>query len=209
VTLPLFELSPAGIFKDAVSLPFGKDLVYGTKLKWWNYAMVGVPILYETFKLGRGLGLADEFLDLGDYLPKGIPKGITFEGTIYRAVNPKYEDSAWKIHAGNLGANHRYSSVGRGALYSGTSEKAVLGELKYYNIDPGSVSWVSKKVKVRNILDLSNPAVRKQLGITKSQITGNSYNLTQAIGDFARGRYSGLLVPSARAKRTFHLILFD
>jgi hypothetical protein len=70
VTLPLFELSPAGIFKDAVSLPFGKDLVYGTKLKWWNYAMVGVPILYETFKIGRGLGLADEFLDIGDYVSK-------------------------------------------------------------------------------------------------------------------------------------------
>jgi RHS repeat-associated protein len=70
VTLPLFELSPAGIFKDAVSLPFGKDLVYGTKLKWWNYAMVGVPILYETFKIGIGLGLADEFLDIGDYVSK-------------------------------------------------------------------------------------------------------------------------------------------
>jgi hypothetical protein len=76
VTLPLFELSPAGIFKDAVSLPFGKDLVYGTKLKWWNYAMVGVPILYETFKIGRGLGLADEFLDLGDYMTKAANRGV-------------------------------------------------------------------------------------------------------------------------------------
>jgi RHS repeat-associated protein len=77
VTLPLFELSPAGIFKDAVSLPFGKDLVYGTKLKWWNYAMVGVPILYETFKIGRGLGLADEFLDLGDFLTKARKLTVT------------------------------------------------------------------------------------------------------------------------------------
>jgi RHS repeat-associated protein len=77
VTLQLFELSPAGIFKDAASLYFGKDLVYGTKLKWWNYAMVGVPILYETFKIGRGLGLADEFLDLGDFLTKARKLTVT------------------------------------------------------------------------------------------------------------------------------------
>jgi RHS repeat-associated protein len=82
VTLPLFELSPAGIFKDAVSLPFGKDLVYGTKLKWWNYAMVAVPILYETFKIGRGLGLADEFLDLGD-----ISKSLLRRGLEYRTAS--------------------------------------------------------------------------------------------------------------------------
>jgi RHS repeat-associated protein len=68
VALPMFELSPAGIFKDAVSLPFGKDLVYGTKLKWWNYAMVGVPIAYKVFRLGKGLGLADDFLDFGKAL---------------------------------------------------------------------------------------------------------------------------------------------
>jgi len=68
VVLPVFEMSPAGIFKDSVSLFFGKDLVYGTKLKWWNYAMVAVPFIYETFKIGRGLGLADEFLDFGKAL---------------------------------------------------------------------------------------------------------------------------------------------
>jgi RHS repeat-associated protein len=77
VALPMFELSPAGIFKDAVSLYFGKDLVYGTKLKWWNYAMVGVPFVYKTFKLGRGLGLADEFLDLGDYMAKSTRVKLT------------------------------------------------------------------------------------------------------------------------------------
>jgi hypothetical protein len=76
VTLPLFELSPAGIFKDAVSLPFGKDLVYGTKLKWWNYAMVAVPFAYKAFKLGIGLGIADEFLDIGDYMTKASSRTI-------------------------------------------------------------------------------------------------------------------------------------
>ena len=40
-------------------------------------------------------------------------------------------------------------------------------------------------------------------------ITGDSYFIPQALGDFSRGRYNGLLVPSARQPGTSHLIQLE
>jgi RES domain-containing protein len=50
--------------------------------------------------------------------------------------------------------------------------------------------------------------VRSQLGIDLKDLTGNDYTTTHAIGDFARTRYSGMLVPSAREPGLVNLILF-
>ena len=36
-------------------------------------------------------------------------------------------------------------------------KEAVLGELAHYNIDPSTVSWVTKDVRISNVLDLTNP----------------------------------------------------
>ncbi|MCC6579882.1 MAG: RES domain-containing protein [Phycisphaeraceae bacterium] len=139
---------------------------------------------------------------------KGLPQGITYEGQAIRAVPAKYAEGAWDIHAGNIAANHRYSGVGRGAIYAGTSEEAVLAELVRYGVNPSSVAWVSKSMKLNNVLDLTNPAVRQQLGVSLEQLTGDSYFYTHAIGDFARGRYSGLLVPSAQQAGARNLVIF-
>jgi RES domain-containing protein len=139
----------------------------------------------------------------------GIPEGITYDGTVFRAVNPKYTDSAWDITASNIASNHRYSGIGRGALYTSTSESAMLAEMQRYGIDMSMRAVVSQPVSVGNILDLTNPAVRSQLGISLEQITGNDYFYTQAIGDFSRTRYSGILAPSARQAGTSNLILFQ
>jgi RES domain-containing protein len=139
----------------------------------------------------------------------GLPNGVVFEGTIYRAVKPKYAGIAWKVSAENFGARHRYSDVGQGALYSGTSKEAVLGELKHYQVNPVSRAIVSKALKVENILDLTNPATRKALGVSFKDIARDEYLIPQALGDFSRGRYNGILVPSARKPGTSHLILFE
>ncbi|MBL8024165.1 MAG: RES family NAD+ phosphorylase [Elusimicrobia bacterium] len=139
----------------------------------------------------------------------GLPKGVVFEGTIYRAVKPKYAGDAWKVSAENFGARHRYSDVGQGALYSGTSKEAVLGELKHYQVNPASRAIVSKALKVENILDLTNPGTRKTLGVSLKDIAMDEYLIPQALGDFSRGRYNGILVPSAREPGASHLILFE
>ena len=138
----------------------------------------------------------------------GIPEGTSYSGSIYRAVPKQYADDAWDIHAGNISASHRYSSTGRGALYSGTSEESVMAELMHYGIDVDDITMVSKDISVQNILDLTNETVRNQLGVSMEQIISNDYTITQAIGDFAQGRYEGILVPSARAEDASNLILF-
>ncbi|MFY7695923.1 MAG: RES family NAD+ phosphorylase [Cyanobium sp.] len=38
---------------------------------------------------------------------------------------------------------------------------------------------------------------------------GDDYFLTHSIGDSARSRYDGMLVPSARESGTSHLVLFE
>jgi hypothetical protein len=140
----------------------------------------------------------------------GLPKGISFDAIVHRAVNPKYAGTAFDFHApSNLGASHRYTDVGRGGIYSGTSREAVMGELAHYAVDPSKVTWVTKNVRVDNVLDLTNPAVREQLGITLDQITKDSYFYTHALGDFARGQgYGGILFPSARVPGTSNFVEF-
>ena len=139
--------------------------------------------------------------------PSGLPKGVLYDGAVHRAVPAKYADGAWDIHAGNIGASHRYSGPGRGALYTGASREAVLAELRHYGVDPDSVAWVSRNVSIDNVLDLTNANVRTQLGISLEQLTSNDYFITQALGDFARGRYSALLVPSARLPGASNLVI--
>ena len=140
--------------------------------------------------------------------PNSLPAGVAYEGTVYRAVSANHSATAWDVTAGNVAANHRYSGPGQGALYVGTSREAVLAELSHYGVDPTAVAWVSKEVKLGNVLDLTNPTVRQQLGISLESITGDSYQLTQSIGDIARQRYDGILVPSARQAGATNLVIF-
>lgn len=124
-----------------------------------------------------------------------------------------------------ISANHRYSSPGRGALYSGTSPETVLGELKHYNANIDNVVFLERQVSVDNVLDLTSPSVRNQLGVDLNDLTrgsqdsfdlyrtigntNNDYFITHSLGDLAQPRYNGILVPSARESETSHLILFE
>ncbi len=68
----------------------------------------------------------------------------------------------------------------------------------------------SYDVKIDNLLDVSNPSVRKQLGVTLDDIVGNSYDVTHKIGEFAKANgYSGVVTPSARADGGLNVILFS
>jgi RES domain-containing protein len=68
---------------------------------------------------------------------------------------------------------------------------------------------LKKKIKASNVLDLTDSRVRQQLSIDVKDLISNDYTMTHAIGDFARTRYSGLLVPSAREAGAVNLVLFQ
>jgi len=135
--------------------------------------------------------------------------GVRFRGRVFRVVNRKYLDTAWEIRAGNIASFHRYSDIGRGALYTSTSREGVLGELVHYHINPKSVVIEARDVDIFNVLDLTNAEVRNKLGINLRDLVSEDYTFTQAIGDFARTRYRGLLAPSARKEGAASLILFE
>ena len=135
--------------------------------------------------------------------------GVRFRGRVFRVVNRKYLDTAWEIRAGNIASFHRYSDIGRGALYTSTSREGVLGELVHYHINPKSVVIEARDVDIFNVLDLTNAEVSNKLGINLRDLVSEDYTFTQAIGDFARTRYRGLLAPSARKEGAASLILFE
>ena len=73
----MFEFSPAGIFKDVVSLPFGYDLVSGEKMKWWQKALIATPFAAKA--ISKGGKLINSLLkgyDEGSDLAKATIKGL-------------------------------------------------------------------------------------------------------------------------------------
>lgn len=54
-------------------------------------------------------------------------------------------------------------------------------------------------MQLNNVLDLTRPNVRDQLGVSLKDITGSEYDVTHQIGSWAKSQgYDGILAPSAR-----------
>ena len=71
-------------------------------------------------------------------------------------------------------------------------------------------------VKIDNVLDLTDPAALRALGVTKQEITMSShgangaYTQTQRIAGWAREQgYNAILAPSAQSRSGTNLITFD
>jgi RHS repeat-associated protein len=140
----------------------------------------------------------------------GLPEAIQFDGPVVRGSNPNYVDSAWDVGAHNIGQNHRYSGVGRSGVYAGTTTDVVAAELRHYDIAIDDVTVLTRDVQLNSVLDLTDPGARDALGVSLDAITGNDYEVTQAIGDLARSHgYDGILAPSARMDGGTNLVAFD
>ncbi|WP_159435052.1 RES family NAD+ phosphorylase [Rubritalea squalenifaciens] len=117
--------------------------------------------------------------------------------------------TTWQKHDGNVAADHRYSGPGTGSVYAGTSQQTALAEISHY---PGALEGrvvVTARIRLNNALDLTNPSVRSRLGVSNSDITGDSYIKTQEIGNWARASgYDGIRAPSARDQGGTNVIVF-
>ncbi len=60
------------------------------------------------------------------------PKGVTYEGTIYRNVNSAFDPLDMNVYT--INSNHRYTQPGTPGLYFGDSEETVYAELGSYNV---------------------------------------------------------------------------
>jgi len=140
--------------------------------------------------------------DLSDLSKVTPPKGKTFEGTVHRYEKPNRVNTTWDQHSNNINANHRYTEQGEGGVYAGTTQNTALEEVTAYGEGIGRVP-VKKDVKLNNVLDLTDPKVRKQMGVSLEDITRTEgplkYQNTQKIGKWAKENgYDGILAPSAR-----------
>jgi len=128
------------------------------------------------------------------------PKGKSYEGVVHRYEYPERIDTTWDQHKGNIASDHRYTGSGEGGVYAGTTRQTALKEIDYYGDLEGRVP-VSREVKLNNVLDLTDPKIRKQLRVNLEDIAGDSYSKTSQIGRWAKEKgYDGILAPSARDK---------
>lgn len=101
------------------------------------------------------------------------------------------------------------------ALYFSSSQEENFQELTHWGkeVKGTTTTYLYKDVDGGKLLDLTNPSGRDELGISLEQITGDSYEFTQTIGTWARGKYDGIIAPSARGtvdNRYFvNLVIFE
>lgn len=167
-----------------------------------NFAEAGVKYSDDAIEAGVKSGIG--------YSKSGSnPIGATYEGTIYRSVDSRYDPLEMSQYT--INSNHRYTESGVLGLYFSSGEKIVKAELGNYDVfDFSNRTMYSYDVRLTNMLDVSNPSVRSQLGISLESIVGESYDVTHAIGQYAYSNgYNGIIAPSARADGGINIILFN
>ena len=138
------------------------------------------------------------------------PKGKKINRTVYRYSPLNRIATTWDTHIGNINATHRYTKSGVGGVYGANSAKTAMAEISHWGVDPDNVVLVSKKVSLKNVLDLTDPKVRDQLGVDLTDIVGDDYDVTHKLGDWAiENGYDGILAPSARNATGTNLIGFN
>jgi len=152
---------------------------------------------------------ADDVARLGRKISKKrIPRGVDFEGTIWRYEYPERISSTWEAGPWNVAANHRYSRSGVGAVYGGLTKATARKEMEYYGVLAEKVA-TRKKVSLDNFLDLRDKDMRAYFGVSIGDIVGDSYEHTQRIGDWALANgYRGIIAPSARFAGRANLVVF-
>ncbi|MCG6202957.1 hypothetical protein, partial [Psychromonas antarctica] len=141
--------------------------------------------------------------------------GAAFEGGLYRSV-PKGRNPL-EIHPifNTEKAIHRYTGEGQGGLYLGSSQRIVNSEFTGNGASIDGLVNNKYNVKIDNLLDLTNPSVRSELGISLDDLvrTGPNkkwnYEITNPLGKFAEeSGYNGIIAPAAQADGGVNLIIF-
>ena len=153
--------------------------------------------------------------ELEDYLSKLVskPNLEKYSGDWYRTIGNGRDPLL--THYIPRGKAQRYSKVGEDGLFFSSSKEGNFQELKHWDvpIEGNTTTIIYKDVISDGLLDLTNPKVRENIGVTLEQITTDSYEFTDVIGTWARKNgYNGIIYPSARGteenKYFINVILF-
>ncbi|MBX3654967.1 MAG: hemagglutinin repeat-containing protein [Ramlibacter sp.] len=138
----------------------------------------------------------------------------TFEGTVYRVSLPERSATTWEITKYNVVSDHRYTGPGVGAVYGGTSPATAVAEVTSYDAPLAGRIIYSREIAINNVLDLTDPVVRRALNLSLSDLTqpshgGAAYVIPQRLGQWAREQgYNAILAPSAQNATGANLISF-
>jgi RES domain-containing protein len=154
-----------------------------------------------------------------------------FDGNVWRAVPETIKDKAGKVvaentddtvynlHKGMKSANGRYSAPGESAIYTSIGKetdawKTVMEELGE-DVASQPLRLESKQYKLDRVLDLTDPKVRNELGVSgfdlikKTERYQDAYEITHQIGNIAKKKgFKGLKVDSAILEGGINLIIF-
>jgi RES domain-containing protein len=135
------------------------------------------------------------------------------KGRFWHQGSPGRSVQSFADPAGSDGRYHRFG--GLGVWYASDREQAAWAELFRHFVDEGVDPFeVLRRVGAVDVdglqvLDLTDPAVTRQLGIDLDDLVGDDYRRTQALADAARAAgFEGLLAPSAALPGRRTLVVF-
>ena len=157
---------------------------------------------------------------------KKNPEGVTYEGPLYRNVGTLPDGTPvnpLEISDFTNTQNYRYTQNGQNGLYFASSQHVMEGEMGAYGSNPyadNRTTYCYDNVSLTNMLDLTDPNTREQLGVRLDELISSDYKnykttapsqaTTHIMGNFAaKNGYTGLIVPSARADGGVNIVIFD
>ena len=137
---------------------------------------------------------------------------IAFEGQVWRVALHRHQDKILSTE-GNRYFDGRYHRAGEtGILYTSCEARTAGDEVARHapvELLADGLAAGTIKVVLTKVLDLTQHAVRKKLGLSKEILMGSDYSPTQALSLQARRLgIQGLIVPSA-AGVGYNLIIFE
>ena len=148
-------------------------------------------------------------------LPPDLPRS-PLSAVVFRVVREGLDPLAT---TGSLKAGGRFNPPDEfGAVYTSleaaTAAKEVANGLRQRGVDPkrfpDGAWWVYElEVKLKAVLDLTDPGVLVKSGIEQASLTSSDLKVTRDIAVQARQQgYEALLVPSAAAANFKNLVIF-
>jgi RES domain-containing protein len=126
---------------------------------------------------------------------------VGFEGLVYRCLPAKYASVVLST-VGSFKFGGRYNAQGEfGVLYTSDHPETCRAErLRLVKEQELLKNHVIAGITLRctRVLDLTDPTIRRALGVSKKDLVGDSLTLTQTLGHLAKGLgMEALRVPSA------------
>lgn len=148
-------------------------------------------------------------------LPRDLPR-VPFSGEVYRVS--RAGDDPLSV-AGSRAVGRRYNPPSEfGALYASLVRETAVAEvarnlrrrgIPLESISLGDFQIYALRLSLTEVLDLHDPKVLAQIGLSLEALRSDDVSLTRSIGGAARSAgYQALLVPSAVREGSRNLVVF-